>query len=102
VDGGFNTTKKVSALAPYEDYIVKHWQQGFRNATRIWREISEQDYPGAYQNVVPITRYLNEQEVLGEPLPDRSLAISAGQVASILVKRLENRTPKQNRTQSTG
>lgn len=53
-------TKKVSALAPYEDYILKRWEQGCRNATRIWQEISEQGYPGAYQNVVRITRHLKE------------------------------------------
>jgi transposase len=35
-------TKKVSALAPYEDYILKRWEQGCSNATRIWQEISEQ------------------------------------------------------------
>ena len=28
-------TKKVSAIAPYEDYILKRWEQGCRNATRI-------------------------------------------------------------------
>jgi len=28
-------TKKVSAIVPYEDYILKRWQQGCRNATRI-------------------------------------------------------------------
>ena len=57
-------TKKVSAIAPYEDYILGRWEQGCRNATRIRREISEQGYPGAYQNVVRITRYLKEQERL--------------------------------------
>ncbi len=61
-------TKKVSAIAPYEDYILKRWEQGCRNATRIWKEISEQGYPGAYQNVVRITRYLKEQERLGNPV----------------------------------
>ena len=60
-------TEKVSALAPYEDHIVKRWQQGRRNATRTWREVSEQGYPGAYQNVARITRYLNEQQVSGDP-----------------------------------
>ena len=49
-------TNKVSAIAPYEDYILPRWEQGCPNATRIWREISEQGYPGAYQNVVRITR----------------------------------------------
>ena len=44
-------TKKVSAIAPYEDYILGRWDQGCRNATRIWQEIARQGYPGAYQNV---------------------------------------------------
>ncbi len=44
-------TKKVSAIAPYEDYILKRWKEGCRNAMQIHREISEQGYPGAYQNV---------------------------------------------------
>ena len=43
--------KKVSAIAPYEDYILKRWKEGCHNATQIHREISEQGYPGAYQNV---------------------------------------------------
>src|SRR5215211_2917389 len=30
-------TKKVSAIAPYEDYILGRWEQGCRNATQIWR-----------------------------------------------------------------
>jgi transposase len=50
-------TKKVSGLAPYEDYILRRWKQGCCNATQIHREkIVEQGYPGAYQNVVRITR----------------------------------------------
>jgi transposase len=40
-------TKKLSAIAPYEDYILGRWQQGCRNATQIHKEISEQGYPGA-------------------------------------------------------
>jgi transposase len=91
-------TKKVSALTPYEDYILKRWKQGCRNATRIWQEISKQGYTGAYQNVVRITRYLKEQERLGSPLPDRSLGISAGRAAGILVKRPENRSEEEIRT----
>ena len=91
-------TKKVSAIAPYEDYILKRWEQGCRNATRIWKEISEQGYPGAYQNVVQITRYLKEQERLGNPVPDRSPGISASHAAGILVKRSENRSEEETRT----
>src|SRR5215210_6608150 len=90
--------KKVSALAPYEDYILGRWEQGCRNATRIWREISEQGYPGAYQNVVRITRYLKEQERLGKPMPVRPPGISANHAAGILVKRPQNRSEEEIRT----
>jgi transposase len=88
-------TKKVSDLAPYEDYILGRWQQGCRNATRIWQEISEQGYPGAYQNVVRITRYLKEQERLGKPMPDRPPGIFASHAAGILLKRPENRSEEE-------
>jgi transposase len=91
-------TKKVSALAPYEDYILKRWEQGCRNATRIWQEISEQGYPGAYQNVVRITRYLKEQERLAKPLPECPPGISASHAAGILAKRSENRSEEEIRT----
>ena len=91
-------TKKISAIAPYEDYILGRWQQGCRNATQIWREISEQGYPGAYQNVWRITRYLKEQERLGKPMPDRPPGILASHAAGILVKRPENRSEEEIRT----
>lgn len=91
-------TKKVSALAPYEDYILKRWEQGCRNATQIHKEISEQGYPGAYQNVVRITRYLKEQERLVRPVPDCPAGISASHAAGILVKRLENRSKEETKT----
>ena len=91
-------TKKISAIAPYEDYILKRWEQGCRNATRIWQEISEQGYPGAYQNVVRITRYLKQQERLRKPIPDRPPGISASHAAGILTKRPENRSGAEIRT----
>ncbi len=91
-------TKKVSAIAPYEGHILKRWEQGCRNATQIHKEISEQGYPGAYQNVVRITRYLKEQERLAKPMPDRPPGISASHAAGILVKRPENRSEEETRT----
>jgi transposase len=91
-------TKKVSAIAPYEDYILGRWEQGCRNATQIHREIVEQGYPGAYQNVVRITRYLKEQERLAKPVPDRPPGICASHAAGILVKRSENRSEGEIRT----
>jgi transposase len=91
-------TKKVSALAPYEDYILGRWKQGCRNATQIHREIAEQGYPGAYQNVVRITRYFKEQERLAKPLPERSPGISTSHASGILVKRPENRSEEESST----
>jgi transposase len=88
-------TKKLSAIAPYEDYILGRWEQGCHNATQIHKEISEQGYPGAYQNVWRITRYLKEQEHLGKPMPDRPPGISASHAAGILVKRPENRSEEE-------
>jgi transposase len=88
-------TKKVSAIVPYEDYIVGRWEQGCRNATQISREISEQSYPGAYKNVVRITRYLKEQERLAKPLPERPPGVLARHAAGILVKRAENRSEEE-------
>jgi transposase len=91
-------TKKVSVIAPYEDYILGRWKQGCRKATQIWREISEQGYPGAYKNIVRITRYLKEQERLAKPLPERPPCLLAGHAAGFLVKRSENRSDQETQT----
>jgi transposase len=90
-------TKKVSAIAPYEEYILARWQQGCRNATKIHQEITEQGYLGVYNNVARITRYLKEQERLGKPVPDRSSGISASHAAAIPVKRPEKRSEQETR-----
>jgi transposase len=91
-------TRKVSAIAPYEDYILGRWEQGCHNARQLHKEISEQGYPGAYQNVWCITRYLKERERLKQPTPGRPPGISANHAAGILVKRAENRSEEEIRT----
>ena len=91
-------TRKVSAIAPYEDYILGRWQQGCRNATQIHKEIVEQGYPGVYQNIVRITRYLKDQERLAKPVSECPRGICASHAAGILVKRSENRTEGESRT----
>ena len=59
--------RKASALAPYEDYILKRFADGCHNATQIHKEISEQGYPGSYKNVWRIIQYLKKCERDGEP-----------------------------------
>jgi hypothetical protein len=61
-------------------------------------EISEQGYPGAYQNVWHITRYLEERERSKQPAPGRPPGICANRAAGILVKRAENRAEGELRT----
>lgn len=90
--------RKVSALAPYEDYILKRFSDGCHNATQIHKEIVEQGYPGAYQNVVRITQYLKKCERTGEPLPDSPPGLSAAQAKGILITRPEKRTEQETLT----
>jgi hypothetical protein len=78
--------------------LLKRWEQGWRNATRIWQEISEQGYPSAYQSVVRIICYLKERERLGKPMPEWPTGISASHAVGILVKRSENRFEQELRT----
>ncbi len=34
----------ASQLDPYEDYLLQRWSQGERNATQLYREITERGY----------------------------------------------------------
>ena len=87
-----HSTKKVSAIAPYEEYILERWEQGCRNANRIWREISEQGYPGVYQNVVRITRYLKKQERLGRAFAVELLQDTEAVVAAMVLPYSQGQT----------
>ena len=37
----------VSALAPYEGYLLRRWAAGCHNARHLWRELRPQGDPGA-------------------------------------------------------
>ena len=88
--------RKVSALAPYEGYILKRFiGDGCHNATQIHKEIGEQGYPGAYQNVVRITQYLKKCERDGEPLPGSPPGLSAARAKGIVITRPEKRTEQE-------
>lgn len=89
---------KVSALAPYEDYILKRFANGCHSATQIHKEISEQGYRGAYNNVARIIQYLKKCERDGEPLPDSPPGLSAAQAKGVLITRPDKRTEQQTLT----
>lgn len=90
--------RKESALAPYEDYILKRFADGCHNATQIHKEIVVQGYPGAYNNVARIVQYLKRCERDGEPLSDSPAGISASQAKGILIMRPEKRTEQETLT----
>lgn len=93
---GKHRIHKMSALAPYEDYILKRFVDGCHNATQIHKEISEQGYPGAY--VARIVQYLKKCEQDGKPLPDSPSGLSSAQAKGILITRTEKRTEQENLT----
>ncbi|MGI8911858.1 MAG: ISL3 family transposase [Rubrobacteraceae bacterium] len=90
--------RKASALAPYEDYILKRFTDGCHNATQIHKEIVEQGYPGAYNNVARVTQYLKKCEREGKHLPDSPPGLSAAQAKRVLITRPEKRTEQQRLT----
>lgn len=90
--------RKVSALDPYEDFIIKRFADGCRNATRIHKEIVEQGYLGAYNNIARIVQYLKKCERSGDPLPDSPPGLSASQAKGILITRPEKRTEQETLT----
>ena len=67
-------------------------------ATQIHKEIVEEGYPGAYQNVVRITQYVKKQQRDGNPLPDSPPRLCAAQAKGILITRPEKRTEQEKLT----
>jgi transposase len=56
---------RESQLAQYEDYILKRWKQGERNAAQLFREVSGLGYQGANTTVRTYVRYLRTSTLDG-------------------------------------
>lgn len=50
--------RRASVLDPYEGYVQMRWTEGCRNAALLFREISEQGYPGGKTTVKDYVSYL--------------------------------------------
>jgi transposase len=86
-------------LAPYESFILKRFiDYGCRNTTQLHKEIVEQGYPGAYNNVARVVQYLKKCEREGKPLPYSPAGLSAAQAKGILITRPEKRTEEEKLT----
>ena len=55
--------KQQSDFDPYAPYVLKRWQNGERNGTRLWEEIAAQGYPGSQRMVYRFLKTLKKTEV---------------------------------------
>jgi transposase len=55
--------KRESDFDPYAPYVLKRWQDGERNGTRLWGEIAAQGYPGSQRMVYRFLKTLKKTEV---------------------------------------
>lgn len=58
---------RASQLDRYEDYMLKRWSQGCRNAAQIHREIRELGYQGGNTNVRAYIAHLRKSTADGSP-----------------------------------
>jgi transcriptional regulator with XRE-family HTH domain len=58
---------RASQLDQYEDYMLKRWRQGCRNAAQIHREIRELGYQGGNTNVRAYIAHLRKSTADGSP-----------------------------------
>jgi transposase len=55
--------KRQSDFDPFAAYVLKRWQDGERNGTRLWEEIAAQGYPGSQRMVYRFLSTLKKTEV---------------------------------------
>lgn len=59
--------KRQSDFDPYAPYVLKRWQDGEHNGTRIFQEIAAQGYPGSQRMVYRFLKTLKKAEVKTPP-----------------------------------
>jgi transposase len=93
-----HSVRRISALIPYQRYLLGRWASGCHNARQLWREIVAQGYPGSSFVVARLTGYLKHQERLGAALPVAPVGMTARQAAGLVVTRPETRTASEEAT----
>lgn len=75
-----------SMLTPYMTYLENRYQQGCRNAQQLWRELCQQGYPGAHNQVTKwLSRRRSEEEPVTQKQPVTNSSAS-NQVPVLLLK----------------
>lgn len=91
-------SRQGSALAPYEGYILRRWEQGCRNGREVWREIQAQGYGGAYQNVARIMAYLRRRQRLGDTSPSAPAGLTPRRAVGLVLLRPDDRRVEERQT----
>jgi len=87
-----HTTRKTSALTPYEGYLLERWRDGCQNAKQLWREVVARGDPGAYRGVALLARHLRDRERAGQLLPRALTGLTPAGATGIAMMRPEKRT----------
>lgn len=90
-----HTTRKTSALTPYEGYLLERWRGGCHNAKQLWREIAARGYPGAYRGVALLARHLRDRARAGQPLQRTPTGLTPAGATGIAVMRPEKRSARE-------
>lgn len=93
-----HASRQGSALAPYQGYILRRWQQGCRNGREVWREVQAQGYGGAYQNVARIMAYLRRRQRLGDTSPLAPTGLTPRHAVGLVLLRPDDRTVEERQT----
>lgn len=93
-----HTSRAVSALVPYEGYLLRRWAEGCHNARQLWREIQAQGYPGAYRNIARITGYLRHEERRGKKVAPVPVGLTPRQAVGLVLLRADDRTAEDRQT----
>ena len=59
--------RRTSALDPYVPYLVRRWNEGCRNGSRLYREIREQGYQNSEEICARFVAQLRRAEAEGKP-----------------------------------
>ena len=90
--------RRVSVLDSYEEYLLRRWNEGCRNAELLFGEIREQGYPGGKTVVKDYIRYLRlhpSQAILSHPRKQRAASASPRELRWLLARQQEDLDQEQ-------
>jgi transposase len=82
--------KQQSDFDPYAPYVLKRWQDGERNGSRLWKEIVAQGYPGSQRMVYRFLKTLKKREVKTTVSTRRVLHYTSSAAVCLFMKHADN------------